>query len=58
MKSFVISRFASFGRSSSYIGESWHHFKRIIEEHFKEGKMCNIYEDLYSTEASFINDHL
>ena len=56
MKSFLIYRFSCASCSSSYIGETCHHFKTRIEEHIKkDNKSCIFHvpwEDIFKLSAS------
>ena len=53
MKSFLIYKFTCPSCSSSYIGETGHHFKTRIEEHIKKDNKSLIFKHLHSTATCF-----
>ena len=52
MKSFLVYKFTRTSCSSSYIGETFHHFKISVEEDIKNDSKSHI-KHLHSTIASF-----
>ena len=53
MKSFLLYKFTCASCSSSYIGETCHHFKTRIEEHIKKDNKPHIFKHLHSTTTFF-----
>ena len=53
LKSFLVCKFTWASCSSSYIGETCHHFKIRIEEHIKKDNKSHIFKYLYSTATCF-----
>ena len=53
MKSFVVNKFTCSSCSSSYIGETCHHFKTRIEEHMEKDSKSHILKHLHSTATCF-----
>ena len=53
LKSFVVYKFTCASCSSSYIGETCHHFKTRIEEHIKKDNKSHIFKHLHSTATCF-----
>ena len=53
LKSFIVYKFTSASCSSSYIGETCHHFKTRIEEHIKKDNKSHIFKHLHSTATCF-----
>ena len=53
LKSFLVYKFTCASCSSSYIGETCHHFKRRIEEHIKKDNKSHIFNYLHSTATCF-----
>ena len=49
MKYFLVYKFACASCSSSYIGETCHHFKTRIEKHIKKDNKSHIFKHLHST---------
>ena len=49
LKSFLVYKFTYVGCSSSYIGETCHHFKTRIEEHIKKDNKSHVYKDSHFT---------
>ena len=49
LKSFLVYKFTCASCSSSYIGETCHHFKTGIEEHIKKYNKSNVFKHLHST---------
>ena len=52
-KSFLVYNFTCATCSSSYIGETCHHFKTRIEEHIKNDNKSHIFKHLHSTRTCF-----
>ena len=52
-KSFLVYNFTCASCSSSYIGETWRHFKTRIEEHIKKDNKSHIFKHLHSTTTCF-----
>ena len=52
-KCFLVYKFTSASCSSSYIGETCHHFKSSIEEHFKKDVNSHNFKDLHPTTTFF-----
>ena len=53
LKSFLVYKFTSASCSSSYIGETWCHFKTRIEEHIKKDNKSHIFKHLHSIATCF-----
>ena len=53
LKSFPVYKFTCASCSSSYIGETCHHFKTRIEEHIKKDNKSHIFKNLNSTATCF-----
>ena len=53
MKSFIVYKFTCASCSSSYIGETFRHFKTRVEEHIKKDNKYHIFKDLNSTTIYF-----
>ena len=53
LKSFLVYKFTCASCSSSYIGETWRHFKTRIEEHIKKDNKSHIFKHLHSTATCF-----
>ena len=53
LKSFLVYEFTCASCSSSYIGETYLHFKTRIEEHIKKDDKSRIFKHLYSTATCF-----
>ena len=53
MKSFLVYKFICASYSSSYIGETCHHFKTRTEEHVKKDNKSHIFKHLYSNTTCF-----
>ena len=53
LKSFLVYKFTCASCSSSYIGETCHHFKTRIEEHIKKDNKSHIFKHLHSSETCF-----
>ena len=53
MKSLLVYKFSCASCSSSYIGETCHHFKTRIEEHIKKDNKSHIFKHLHSPETCF-----
>ena len=53
LKSFLLYRFTCASCSSSYIGETCHHFKTRIEERIKKDNKSHIFKHLHSTATCF-----
>ena len=53
LKSFLVYKFTCASSSSSYIGETCHHFKTRMDEHIKKDIKSHIFKHLYSTAACF-----
>ena len=53
LKSFLVYKFTCASFSSSYIWETYCHFKSSIEEHMKKDTKSHISEHLHSTAACF-----
>ena len=53
LKSFLVYKFTCASCSSSYIGETCHHFKTRIEEHIKKDNKYYIFKYLHSTTTCF-----
>ena len=53
LKYFLVYKFTSASCSSSYIGETCHHFKTRIEEHIRKENKSHIFKHLYSTTTCF-----
>ena len=53
LKSFLVYKFTCASCSSSYIGETCHHFKTRIEEHIKKDNKSSIFKHLHSTATCF-----
>ena len=53
MKSFLVSKFTCASCSSSYIGETYCHFKTRIEEHIKKDSKSHIFKHLHFTRTCF-----
>ena len=53
LKSFLIYRFTCASGSSSYIGETCHHFKTRIEEHIRKDNKLHFVKHLHSTATCF-----
>ena len=53
LKSFLVYKFTCDNCSSSYIGETCHHFKTRIEEHIKKDNKSPIFKQLHSSETCF-----
>ena len=51
--SFLVYKFTSASCSSSYIGETCHHFKTRIEEYIKKDSKSPIFKHLHSTTTCF-----
>ena len=52
-KSFLVYKFTCASCSSSFIGETCHHFKTRIEEHIKKDNKPHISKHLHSTATCF-----
>ena len=48
LKSFLVYKFTCASCSSSYIGETYRHFKTRIEEHIKKDNKSHIFKHLHS----------
>ena len=53
LKSFLVYKFTCVSCSSSYIGETCHHFKTRIEEHIKKDNRSHIFKHLHSSQTCF-----
>ena len=53
LKSFLVYNFTCDSFSSSYIGETCHHFETRIEEHIKKVKKSHIIKHVHSTSTCF-----
>ena len=53
LKSFLVYKFTCASCSSSYIGETCHHFKTRVEEHIKKDNKPHIFKHLHSTTTCF-----
>ena len=53
LKSFLVYKFTCGNCSSSYIGETCHHFKTRTEEHIKKDKRSHVFKHLHSTATCF-----
>ena len=53
LKSFLLYKFTCASCSSSYIGETWCHFKTRIEEHTKKVNKSHIFKHLHSIATCF-----
>ena len=53
MKSFLVYKLTCASCSSSYIGETYRHFKTRIEKHIKKHKKSRIFKHLHSTATCF-----
>ena len=53
LESSLVYRFTYASGSSSYIGETCHHFKTRIEEHIKKDNKSHIFKHLHSTATYF-----
>ena len=53
LKSLLVYEFFCASCSSSYIGETCHHFKTRIEEHNKKDNTSHIFKHLHSTTTCF-----
>ena len=53
LKSFLLYTFTCASCSSSYIGETCHHFKTRIEEYIKKDSKSPIFKHLHSTTTCF-----
>ena len=53
MKFYLVYKFTCFSCSSSYIGETFRHFKTRIEEHIKKDSKSHIFKHLHSTATCF-----
>ena len=53
MKSSLVYKFTCASCSSSYIGETFRHFKTTIEEHIKKDNKSYIFKHLHSTATCF-----
>ena len=53
MKSFLVYKVTCASCSSSYIGETYRHFKTRIEEHIKKDNKSHIFKHLHSTATCF-----
>ena len=53
LKSFLVYKFTCASSSSSYIGETFSHFKTRIEEHMKKDNKSHIFKHLHSTATCF-----
>ena len=51
LKYFLVYKFACASCSSTYIGETCHHFKTRIEKHIKKDNKSHIFKNLHSTTA-------
>ena len=51
LKSFLVYKFTCASCSSSYIGETCHHFKTRIEEHIKKDSNSHFFKHLHPTAA-------
>ena len=56
-KSFLVYKFTCASCSSSYIGETCHHFKTRIEEHIKEVNKSHVFKHLHSTATCIIHSY-
>ena len=55
LKSFPVYKFTCASCSSSYIGETCHHFKTRIEEHIKKDNKSHFFKHLHSTTTCFVS---
>ena len=55
-KYFLVYKFTCASCSSSYIGETCHHFKTRIEEHIKKDNKSHIFKHLHST-AKYLDSY-
>ena len=53
MKSFLAYKLTCAGCSSSYIGETYRHFKNWVEEHIRKNNKSHISKHLHSTPSCF-----
>ena len=53
LKYFLVYIFTCANCSSSYIGETYHHFKTTTEEHIKNDNKSHIFKHLHSTATCF-----
>ena len=53
LKSFLVYKFTCASCSSSYIGETCHHFKTRIEDHIRKDNKSHIFKHLNSTATCF-----
>ena len=53
LKSFLVYKFTCACGSSSYIGETCHHFRTMIEEHINKDNKSLIFKNLHSTVTYF-----
>ena len=53
LKSFLVYKFTCVGCSSSYIAETYCHFKTRIEKHINKDKKSHIFNHLHSTTTCF-----
>ena len=53
LKSFLVQKCTCASCSSSYIGETCHHFKIRIEEHIKKDNKSHIFKHLHSSKTCF-----
>ena len=53
LKSFLVYKFTCASCSSSYIGDTCHHFKTRSEEHIKKDNKSHIFKHLHSSETCF-----
>ena len=53
LKSFLVYKFTCASCSSSYIGETCHHFKTRIEDHIKKDNKSHIFKHLHPTATCF-----
>ena len=53
LKSLLLYKFTCAGCSSSYIGETYHHFKTRIEEHIRKDNKSHNFKHLHSTKTCF-----
>ena len=53
LKSFLVYKFTCASCSSSYIGETCHHFKTRIKEHIKKDNKYHIFKHLHFTATCF-----
>ena len=53
LKSFLVFKFICASCSSSYIGETYRHFKTRIKEHIRKNNKSHIFKHLHSTATCF-----